>query len=286
MAALNFNRVQIVCCDAEQAASYYSVLLGCEPIWQGYYSLQNQADTVVDSGSSVWFEFENTRLEFLCSNNAIDSEGADKAQITRLLITVDDMQCITTKLNVTCYQAHYQNASNSFVEEQFEFLDGDNSKRKIAVIAAPDAVNNSSLTVTNFSRQELPRVDHIVLYTNDAAASVKLFENDLSMRLALDKTVPEWGGRMLFLRCGKLTLEIIAPTEAFDGADYFWGLAYQVVDIDKTHQRLSAQGVSVSDVRLGRKPGTRVMTVKSHHLGVSTLLIEASKSIDPSVSNG
>jgi hypothetical protein len=37
---------------------------------------------------------------------------------------------------------------------------------------------------------------------------------------------------------------------------------------------MKESGVEISDIRDGRKPGTRVCTAKSHTLGVPTLLIE------------
>ena len=281
MPTLGFQRIQIDCCDTAQAASQYALLMGCKPVWQGSYSVLNEFDTVVDSGLSVWFEFENTRVEFLNSNKTVNSsntEGTDIAQVSRILFAIDDFDRVSKDLNVTLLSCQYKNDSGSFEEKQLEILGGAQTKSKIAVISTAN-LNSKGLAVSNFSLQELPRVDHVVLYTNDAPACLKLFQADLSMRLALDKSVPEWGGRMLFFRCGKLTLEIISPTKPFNGADYFWGLAYQVVDIDKTHKRLSNQGISVSAVRKGRKQNTRVMTVKSHHLGVPTLLVE------PSVAN-
>lgn len=117
------------------------------------------------------------------------------------------------------------------------------------------------------------RVDHLVLRTADAQGCIDLFGGRLGIRLALDKTVPEWGGRMLFFRTGQLTLEIIASDEI--GQDVFWGIAYQCGDIELTAKRLLASGVALSEIRDGRKPGTRVATVKSHCLGLPTLLIEA-----------
>lgn len=119
-------------------------------------------------------------------------------------------------------------------------------------------------------------VDHLVLRTNDAQACVDLFAQRLGIRLALDKTVPEWGGRMLFFRAGKLTLEVIEDDGKEDSGNFFWGLAYQCSDLQAQALRLKEAGVSLSDIRDGRKPGTRVATVKSHHLGLPTLLIEPS----------
>jgi catechol 2,3-dioxygenase-like lactoylglutathione lyase family enzyme len=118
------------------------------------------------------------------------------------------------------------------------------------------------------------RVDHLVLRTADAEACVELFSRQLGIRLALDKTVPEWGGRMLFFRAGKLTLEVIESDQSAPGSDHFWGIAFQCDDIDREVSRLRSAGVEITEVRAGRKPGTRVATVKSHCLGIPTLLIE------------
>ena len=118
------------------------------------------------------------------------------------------------------------------------------------------------------------RVDHLVLRTDDAQACIALFADQLGIRLALDKTVPEWGGRMLFFRTGQLTLEVIESDRDAAGGNYFWGIAYQCQDIAETGGAMAQRGVALSDIRTGRKPGTRVATLKSHCLGIPTLLIE------------
>ena len=53
-------------------------------------------------------------------------------------------------------------------------------------------------------------------------------------------------------------------------------MCWRVADIDATRARLAADGVDVSEVRTGRKPGTRVMTVRSGTCGVPTLLVQPS----------
>lgn len=120
-------------------------------------------------------------------------------------------------------------------------------------------------------------VDHVVLRTVDAQACIDLFTGELGIRLALDKTVPQWGGRMLFFRAGKMTLEIIASDSEKAEGSYFWGLAYACQDLAPQVQALAARGVSVSAVREGRKPGTAVATVKSHCLDIPTLLIQPAR---------
>ncbi len=116
-------------------------------------------------------------------------------------------------------------------------------------------------------------VDHVVLQTRDADACIALFRDQLGLRLALDQTVPEFGGRMLFFRHGKMTLEVIQHLERPPEQDFFWGITYLCQDIDATVAELDRRGVAHSPVRQGRKPGTRVTTVKSHCLGLPTLLI-------------
>jgi catechol 2,3-dioxygenase-like lactoylglutathione lyase family enzyme len=116
-------------------------------------------------------------------------------------------------------------------------------------------------------------VDHIVLQTRDADDCIRLFRDDLGLRLALDQTAPEFGGRMLFFRHGKLTLEVIQSLESPPERDIIWGITYLCKDIAGTLALLDQRGVAHSEVRTGRKPGTRVATVRSHCLGIPTLLI-------------
>jgi len=91
--------------------------------------------------------------------------------------------------------------------------------------------------------------------------------------LALEQHVPEWGGTQLFFRTSSMSIEVIGSDIA-PAQDALWGLALKSPDLEVTQARLSEAGVDVSDIREGRKPGTRVCTVKSHALNVPTLLIE------------
>jgi len=129
----------------------------------------------------------------------------------------------------------------------------------------------------NYSQGCLPTtgVDHLVLRSVDADRCIALFNGRLGIRLALDQDVPEWGGRMLFFRAGKLTLEVIAShTVEPDAVDTFWGLTFHLPDIEARAAQLQDLGVALSEVRDGRKPGTRVATVHSHCLGLPTLLLQ------------
>lgn len=120
-------------------------------------------------------------------------------------------------------------------------------------------------------------VDHVVLRTDNAQACIDLFAGELGIRLALDKAAPDWGGRMLFFRAGKLTLEVIESAGDAKSGNSFWGLAYQCQDLAGTVHTLGERGIAVSAMREGRKPGTLVATLKSHNLGIPTLLIQPAR---------
>lgn len=123
-------------------------------------------------------------------------------------------------------------------------------------------------------RNSVLRVDHLVLRSDNADACIAFFAQRMGIRLALDKTVPQWGGRMLFFRAGKLTLEVIESEQERVAGSHFWGIALQHPDIGALRSQLESRAVQCSAVREGRKPGTRVASVKSHCLGIPTLLIQ------------
>jgi catechol 2,3-dioxygenase-like lactoylglutathione lyase family enzyme len=117
-------------------------------------------------------------------------------------------------------------------------------------------------------------LDHIVVRTPDADAAIALYRDRLGIRLALDRSFPERGTRLSFLRLAGVTLELAARmgTRA-DGDDALWGVAYQVPDPRAARERVAAAGFDVSELRRGNKPGTTVCTVRSDTCGVPTLLI-------------
>jgi hypothetical protein len=80
----------------------------------------------------------------------------------------------------------------------------------------------------------------------------------------------------MFFRCGDLIVEVVRRPGATGDRlhDRLWGLSWRVADIDAMRARLVAAGIDVSEVRSGRKPGTRVMSARSGTCGIHTLLLE------------
>jgi catechol 2,3-dioxygenase-like lactoylglutathione lyase family enzyme len=118
-------------------------------------------------------------------------------------------------------------------------------------------------------------LDHVVVSTEDPERSAALYGARLGLDMALDRSHREWG-RLMFFRCGDLIVELVhRPVAGADHAhDKLWGLSWRVADAAATRARLKVAGLDVSEVRNGRKPGTRVISVRSGTCGVHTLLLE------------
>ena len=157
------------------------------------------AERVVRGVPVVWFLLANTVIEL---EQAEVDEPAIRAIALRSDSAASDDQHLENKLELDLYLC--------------------------------DGADTSEQRKRQTSSQDM-RVDHLVLRTPDAEDCIELFSEKLGIRLALDRSVPEWGGRMLFFRAGKLTLEVIATDEAVDtgSGSSFWGLAFQCSDIEQ-----------------------------------------------------
>lgn len=254
-----FNRIRIAVPQLTEAVADYQRLFSMAPVWQGEV-IAGDSHT-----PTAWFALANTVLELY------QDEGYTKSTLTGLVLqaaATSSCACLGTEVT-----QHYRNQQQSIVAPIRQF-DSEAARGLDVFIEQGELI---SALVDSRPDKAVHKVDHVVLYTANADDCVRLFGDELGIRLALDQTVPEWGGRMLFFRTGKLTLEVIAPNKGLEGNDYFWGIAYQVDDMDKVHSALQAQGVVMSDIRKGRKPGTRVVTLKSHALGIPSLLVEPSR---------
>ena len=118
-------------------------------------------------------------------------------------------------------------------------------------------------------------LDHVVVSTEDSERAAALYGARLGLDMALDRTHQDWG-QLMFFRCGDLIVEVVRrPVAGGDATrDKLWGLSWRVGDIDAARTRLIDAGVEVSEVRIGRKPGTRVMSIRSNTCGVQTLFLE------------
>jgi catechol 2,3-dioxygenase-like lactoylglutathione lyase family enzyme len=118
-------------------------------------------------------------------------------------------------------------------------------------------------------------LDHVVITTGDPERAAALYGARLGLDMALDRTHRDWG-HLMFFRCGDLIVEVVKRAVAGGDQthDRLWGLGWRVGDIDAARERLTEAGIETSEVRLGRKPGTRVMNVRSGTCGIQTLMLQ------------
>lgn len=118
-------------------------------------------------------------------------------------------------------------------------------------------------------------LDHVVVSTEDPERAAALYGARLGLDMALDRSHQDWG-RLMFFRCGDLIVEVVhRPVAGADRShDKLWGLSWRVADIEATRDRLMAAGIGVSEIRAGRKPGTRVVSLRDGTCGIHTILLE------------
>ncbi|OXE35343.1 MAG: hypothetical protein CGW95_14440 [Phenylobacterium zucineum] len=119
-------------------------------------------------------------------------------------------------------------------------------------------------------------LDHLVIRTSNPDRALGIYGAKLGLDLRLDRSNSDWGVRQLFFKCGAGMVEFGASLKhpASDAPDSYGGLAWRVADIAAARHRLITAGLEVSEVRKGRKPGTKVLTVRSGVPAGPALLIE------------
>ena len=139
----------------------------------------------------------------------------------------------------------------------------------------PLAAATAAVLIGSDSDAAVSGLDHVVIRTPNPERAVALYAGRLGLSLRLDRSEPSWGARLLFFRCGDLIIEVAHDLKAgvTNEPDTLWGLSWRVPDIARARARVQAAGVEVSDIRIGRRPGTRLFTVRSHTAGVPTIMI-------------
>jgi catechol 2,3-dioxygenase-like lactoylglutathione lyase family enzyme len=132
----------------------------------------------------------------------------------------------------------------------------------------------------------IEKLDHVVVNTGNVDRALAVYGAKLNLDLRLDRENPQWNARQLFFRVGDAVVEMGArigepDLEALAKPDRFGGLAWRVTDPEAAQARIAAAGFDVSEVRTGRKPGTKVFTVRDAPGGAPTLMLSAEPAKEP-----
>ena len=264
--------------DLEEAENNYKKLFGISPVWKGAHK---------DLGTSnSLFNFENTYFELLsASGNGVGADLVNKhlAQSGEGLM---GMVFATEDIN----SARHSLVEKGFLVEEPSSGQGINNSDQQTrnwknLFLPPELTRGIFSFVIEHLDENLPqskalnassphKLDHVVINTNDADGFIKIYKDAFNIRLALDKIIEHWNKRMLFFRLNKTTIEVIEQKDDLPSNDQMWGLAWDVKDIEKTHKRLTTEGIEVTPVQKGIKEKTLVATIKSHNHNVPTLLIQ------------
>ena len=264
--------------DLEKATHNYQVIMGTPPVWTGMHKSLGT--------SNALFNFQNTYLELLSPTG----EGLGADLINHYLKNTGEgligMVFATKDINGV-YQSLQNHGFPLGEPTDGEGINSANQKlRKWKnLFLPPDLTRGIFSFVIEHTEGDLPqpesiepssphKLDHVVINTNDADGFIKIYKDTFNIRLALDKVIEHWQKRMLFFRLNQTTIEVIEQEDDLPPGDQMWGLAWEVKDIEKAHERMMSEGIEISPIQKGVKEKTLVATIKSHNHNVPTLLIQ------------
>jgi catechol 2,3-dioxygenase-like lactoylglutathione lyase family enzyme len=262
--------------DIGKGTAAYETLLGCAPSWR------NSGE----GAERVLFTLANMTLELMAPSgfnvaadrirNVIGTSGeglasicfatSDIAKLHRRLERVAlkpepvaEVESSDMSSSATLHWKRTRAATDLTRGVRMFFLELDGERPRAKPVAESPVVG----------------LDHVVVSTEESERAAALYGARLGLDMALDRTHQDWG-QLMFFRCGDLIVEVVRRPVAGGDAnhDKLWGVTWRVDNMDAARARLIASGIEVSEVRNGRKPGTRVMSVRSGTCGVQTLFLE------------
>lgn len=274
---LGLDHAVVLVRDIEAGVAGYQALLGRAPVWRA------QKEGV----ATAVFSLANTSLELMAP--VAEGEGADRVRsvldaqgegLASLAFAVEDIDAARHRLarlglspsDVSDGESRDLGSGRSMTWKRTRTDAEATGGVKMFFLqrAEPFALSPATANAT------VDALDHIVLSTPDPERAAALYGARLGLDMKLDRTVATLQTRFLFFRTGGLVFEIIhsLKTGKGDGPDKIFGVSWRVADVAATRERLQKAGFEVSELRDGRKPGTRVFTVRTGTFGVPTIVIE------------
>jgi catechol 2,3-dioxygenase-like lactoylglutathione lyase family enzyme len=273
---VGLDHVVVLIGDIDAAVAAYQVLLGRAPAWR----------STGDGAERVLFTLDNMTLELMSPSGAgatadrIRAVIADQGEgLASICFLVGDIAKLHRRLDRLALkpepvaEVESQDAGSGALLRWKRTRAATDLTRGVRMFFLELAADRPRSAAT--AAAPVLALDHVVVSTEDPERSAALYGARLGLDMALDRSHREWG-QLMFFRCGDLIVELVRrPVAGADQAhDKLWGLSWRVADVEATRARLMAAGLDVSEVRNGRKPGTRVIGVRSGTCGVHTLLLE------------
>ncbi|HZZ87281.1 MAG TPA: VOC family protein [Caulobacteraceae bacterium] len=266
----SLDHIAVAVRDLDRAASAFGALLGRKADWREEAAGARHA----------WFQLANTAIDLVQADGPGESGERVRAQIDAhgeglwgLAFGVPDLDEARRMLA----------RRGAPVGEPADLLSTDAWRLAFLDAAATHGVSIALAERTGSVRAKpaapdaVAALDHVVINTTSPERAVALYGARLGLDFRLERSNPQWGSKLMFFRCGGAVVEVGARLGAGidDAPDRLSGLAWRIVDPDAAQARLAKAGFDVSEVRPGRKPGTRVFTVRSGVPGAPTLMLSA-----------
>jgi len=274
-----FDHVTIVVHDLDTACASYTVLLGRGPSWRGAHPEHGT--------QSALFGLGNGLLELTAPfrSKAGDDEAsagllhwlAERGEgVQSIAFGTDDAAACSAQLRERGVRATPPHSGVAHGQDgttrEYKLIELSPRTTRGLSIGIVERAQLAELSATGpVDAGQVEALDHVVIRSADMAAAQALYGEQLGLRLALDRVVGSV--RMLFFRTGGVTLEVVEAGAPAPQADAFYGVAYRVRDLAAARARVVAAGLSASDIRTGKKPGTEVFTVRDGMCQVPTLVL-------------
>ncbi|MES2752440.1 MAG: VOC family protein [Pseudomonadota bacterium] len=266
--------------DIEAAVAGYEKLFGRAPSWRAQS----------DGAATATFALNNTSLELMAPAGegaaadrvraALDKQGEGLASLAFAVADIAEAHRRLTRLGLAPDEISDGESRDAASGAMIAW------KRTRASAASTHGIRmfflqrNTPLPASpEIAAAPIDALDHLVVATPDPDRTAALYGARLGLDMKLDRTIDALGTRFLFFRVGGLVFEVIHRLKdgRGDGPDKIFGVSWRVADIAATQARLKQAGFEVSELREGRKPGTRVFTVRTGTFGVPTIVIQQGK---------
>ncbi|MCA3728728.1 MAG: VOC family protein [Phenylobacterium sp.] len=252
---LGLDHVVLPVDDVEDAAARYGVFLGREPAWEGQ----------LDDGAASVFSLSNMAL---CLRARREGDPGEL-----IVLKVGDLDAAVRLAGRRGLPALGE--ETTFGDRRLVRLDPAAAGGLNLALVSSDGPGLSAPAVSEASA--VGALDHVVIAARSGDRALALWGARLGLDLRLDRSNPAWGARQMFFACGGLVMEVVlrlGEAETPDRPDRFSGLAWRAGDAAAVQDRLQGLGFNVSEVRTGRKPGTRIFTLREGVAFTPTVVLQ------------
>ena len=271
------DHIVLLAHDINAAATTYETLLGQKPAWR----------THSDGVETAIFTLANMSLEIMAPSGdgatadrvraRLADQGDGLASLCFRVNTIDRFQRRLKRLGLAPEDVAQSGSTNATDGTTLAWqrtrtaVEATHGVRLFFLEMAAERPRSQALAAAT-----IVGLDHVVIATQEPERAAALYGARLGLDMTLDLARPDWGARLMFFRCGDLVVEIVhrLDEDKRSDPDRLWGLSWRVADLEAVRARLASAGLDVSETRTGRRPGTRVFTVRTGALGVPTLVIQ------------